>query len=298
MRVSKKKNTIGSDIRTLVANALAEDIGKKGDITTDSLLKAEVFVKAQIIAKEKSSVFCGVSVVKEIFRQLDSAIKISSKVKDGDFIEKGSVVCEMKGSAQAVLKGERTVLNLLGRLSGIATTTNKLVKKISKYKARILDTRKTTPGLRGLEKYAVKTGGGYNHRFGLFDQVLIKDTHIQIMRELYGNCGMDVLVSAAKKDVKNKVPVEIEVSNMKEFESALSAVPEIIMLDNMNYKDMKKAVYLRDRRNKKVKIEASGNINERNIINTARCGVDYISMGMLTHSIKNIDFSLKIRSVG
>ncbi|RKY35388.1 MAG: carboxylating nicotinate-nucleotide diphosphorylase, partial [Candidatus Omnitrophota bacterium] len=234
-------------------------------------------------------------VLKETFKQLDKNIKITTRAKDGDYIAQKGIVCTISGNAQAILKGERTALNFLGRLSGIATTTHKFVKKVSAYKVKILDTRKTTPGLRTLEKYAVRMGGGYNHRFGLFDQVLIKDNHIKILKLGSKNCAISRVVKIAKQAFQNDKTVEVEIKNLKELKSALKVFPDIIMLDNMNYSQIKKAVRLRDDLNPQVKLEASGNINLKNINQFAMCGVDFISLGALTHSANNIDFSLIVQ---
>jgi nicotinate-nucleotide pyrophosphorylase (carboxylating) len=192
------------------------------------------------------------------------------------------------------LRAERTALNFLGRLSGIATKTRLVVEKVGGSQVKILDTRKTTPGLRELEKYAVRVGGGYNHRFGLYDQVLIKDNHIKICRDAASDCDVGSLVARAKKQVSSRTLVEIEVKNLNELVSALKAGPQSIMLDNMPIAQMRKAVMLRDVHNKEVKLEASGNITEANIAGVARCGVDFISLGALTHSVICADFSLNV----
>ena len=259
------------------------------------LIEKDVKIIAQIVAKEKNFVVCGVDLVKYIFRQLAKDIKITAAVKDGDFLRKKSLICTISGPAQAILKGERTALNFLGRLSGIATKTNKLLSKVRKCKVKILDTRKTTPGLRGLEKFAVRLGGGYNHRYGLFDQVLIKDNHIKILRIGTPDLSLNGIIRQVKKKLKPKKLIEVEVSSLKEFKMVLPAAPDIMMLDNMSLRLIRKAVHLKNLINKKVKLEASGNISKRNIKNIAKSGVDFISIGQLTHSVDNIDFGLYVK---
>lgn len=287
-----RKNKFTGEISRLITNALAEDI-KGGDITTDSLIPGKKRIQAKIICKESNVVVCGIAVVREIFRAIDKNIRFKTRIKDGDRIDKMSVVCLIEGPARGILKGERTALNLLGRLSGIATLTHQLVKRIQRTGVKILDTRKTTPGLRILEKYAVRTGGGYNHRFGLFDQVLIKDNHLKILKLDY-NGDFGIIIQKARSKTKNKKIIEVEVRDFKELESALKTSADVILLDNMKPQQLKKAVALRNKLNGKIKLEASGNINQTNILNIARCGVDFISLGMLTHSVKCVDFSLKV----
>ncbi len=293
MKPLVKKN-ISRAVALIVRNALAEDVGC-GDITGEALFDKSLNVCADIICKEEYAVLYGIEVIEEVFRQLDKNIKVFPRAGDGDIIKKGQIVCSISGPAPALLIGERTALNFLGRLSGIATRTSRFVKKIKGLKVKILDTRKTTPGLRVLEKSAVKAAGGSNHRFGLFDQVLIKDNHIDILRHLSGaDYTPCAIVNKARNKLKKKTIIEIEVRDKEELVSALKGNPDIIMLDNMNIEAMKKAVKLKNLYNKKIKLEASGNINEKNIRNVALCGVDFISVGSLTHSINTVDFSLKV----
>ncbi|MFH2138584.1 MAG: carboxylating nicotinate-nucleotide diphosphorylase [Candidatus Omnitrophota bacterium] len=296
MRAARKKIQKIPQVSLIITRALSEDIGG-GDMTTASLIDKKTKIKAEIISKQNNIVVCGLNIVRDVFRQLDPDVKFSPRVKEGSFLRNKQTICELNGNAYAILCGERVALNFLGRLSGIATKTFGLTQKINRFKTKILDTRKTTPGLRQLEKYAVKTGGGYNHRLGLFDQVLVKDTHIAMIKNLNGKCGINDIVAQVRKKVKSKTIVEIEVSDLNEFKEAISAAPDIIMLDNMNCNQMKKAVLMRNKLNKKIKIEASGNINEQTLVDVAKCGVDYISLGMLTHSVNCADFSLKIKSI-
>ena len=294
MRSNKKKPQGLSDISMIVSNALSEDIGL-GDITCEAVIDNQLMIKADIFAKEKDIVVCGLEIVKEVYAQIDQKVKIKLNVPEASFLKTKKSICAITGPAASILKGERTALNFLGRLSGIATKTRKISQKIKKYKAQVLDTRKTTPGLRWLEKYAVKTGGGANHRFGLFDQILIKDNHIQIMRNIYQSADLCDIIKQTRKKTAKGIIIEIEVTSIKELEAAMRGKPDIIMLDNMSIKAMKNAVCLRDKINKYVKLEASGNVTEKTIESIAACGVDFISLGALTHSIQCIDFSLKTK---
>ena len=292
MRLNKKTSPVLSDISMIVSNALAEDIGW-GDITCAAVIDQDVIIQADIFAKEKNIVVCGLELIKEVFRQIDQKIKVKFNVSEGTYLNAKKLICTIIGPAGSILKGERTALNFLGRLSGIATKTRKISQLIKKYKAVILDTRKTTPGLRVLEKYAVKTGGGTNHRFGLFDQVLIKDNHIQILRNVSGCADLcDMIIQVREKTAKG-VKIEIEVTSLAEFKDAMQGKPDIIMLDNMSIEQMKQAVNLRNKANKQILLEASGNVTEKTIKGIAACGVDFISLGALTHSVQCVDFSLK-----
>ncbi|MBU1042935.1 MAG: carboxylating nicotinate-nucleotide diphosphorylase [Candidatus Omnitrophica bacterium] len=294
MRSSKKNTQVLSDISIIVSNALAEDIGS-GDITCAAVIAQDVIMQADIYLKEKNIVVCGLEMIKEVFSQIDQKVKVKFNVAEGAYLTAEKSICTIIGPAISILKGERTALNFLGRLSGIATKTQKISQLIKKYKAIVLDTRKTTPGLRILEKYAVKTGGGANHRFGLFDQILIKDNHIQIMRDVSGYVNLSDMIKQVRKKTAKQVKLEIEVTSLAEFKDAIQGKPDIIMLDNMNIIQMKQAVSLRNKTNKRVLLEASGNVTEKNIAGIAACGVDFISLGSLTHSFRCIDFSLKTK---
>lgn len=282
-----------------VRNALKEDIGR-ADITTAFLVPSSLRVKADIVVKS-SGILAGMPFVEIVFGILDSGVRMKFNSKDGDSIEPGKAVCYLDGSATSILKGERVILNLLSRTSGIATLTKKFTDKVKRYNVDIMDTRKTTPNMRYIERYAVAAGGGKNHRFGLFDQVLIKDNHLTALKVLNpdlktANIIKDA-VETAKKRVQKNVKVEVEAGNIAEFEEALSAGPDIIMLDNMSAASIKEAVKIRNASGAKgmqVKLEASGGITLDNVEEYANTGVDRISIGSLTHSAAALDFSLEV----
>ena len=282
--------------------ALKEDIGK-GDVTTAALFPGPIRITAKILAKEKG-IICGIPVVEKVFKALDKRIAVIKKVRDGGRVRAGQTICIVKGDARGILTGERLALNFLGRLSGIATLTRKYVERSRPYKVKIMDTRKTTPGLRGLEKYAVKAGGGSNHRMGLFDQVLIKDNHIKVYSVefmVYGKKkpSLSRIIEDIREKIKKGMKIEIEVENLKQFEEVLKAKPDIIMLDNMSIADIKKAVTIKNNLSTinyklSTKLEASGGITINNVRNIAKTGVDMISIGALTHSAKSLDLSLEV----
>lgn len=273
-------------VREVVINALKEDIGA-GDITTDSLIPADKLIKACILAKEES-VVCGLNIAKMSFKLRDKNIKFESLTRDGAFVKKDQKIAFISGKARGILAAERVALNFLAHLSGVSTQTRIFVNAARPYRVKILDTRKTTPGLRALEKYAVRIGGGFNHRFSLSEMVLIKDNHLNII----GGVGkLDLL--------DRRYRVEIEVKNLKELKQALTLEPDIIMLDNMSLSDMHKAVNIRNSyslnpRNPAPKLEASGGITLKNIKEVSACGLDMISIGSLTHSVRAIDLSLEV----
>ncbi|MEA3493323.1 MAG: carboxylating nicotinate-nucleotide diphosphorylase [Candidatus Margulisiibacteriota bacterium] len=268
-------------VRKIVREALREDVGA-GDITTRSIVVSSVVVQAVIRAKE-AGVIAGLPAAKEVFRQIDRKIKFVPKVKDGAKVKRGKIIATVSGPARGILTGERVALNFLQRLSGIATLTNQFVKKGKK--AKILDTRKTTPGLRALEKYAVKMGGGVNHRFGLYDAVLIKDNHI----DLAG--GIDKAIVAAKLALSRK-EIEVEAKTTAQVKKSMSVGADRILLDNMSLKNLRKAVKLCKKA--KVKTEASGGVSLKTVSKIAATGVDAISVGALTHSARALDISLDI----
>lgn len=271
------------DIKTFIANALSEDIGP-GDITTKALLPSTIRGKAEIIAKERL-VLAGTDVAAEVFRQIDSDTSFIANYTDGNELSKGTAIATISGQLASILTAERVALNLLQRLSGIATLTREYVKKIEGTKARIVDTRKTTPGLRALEKYAVRVGGGKNHRFGLFDGILIKDNHIAAV----GSIGE--AIKRAKEKAPHTLKIEVETENIEQVKEALAAGSDIIMLDNMDTKTMKEAVKLIKG---KAMVEASGGINLTNVRKVAGTGVDFISVGAITHSARAMDISMEI----
>ena len=266
----------------LIHRALEEDIGY-GDITTSLLIPDESESRALYIAKV-NFVLSGLPFAREVFRILDPSTSFKTFYNDGDKVKKGEVFAEVFGKTRAILEGERVSLNILQRLSGIATLTRLYVESIKGLKAKIVDTRKTIPCQRFMEKYAVRTGGGRNHRFGLFDGVLIKDNHI----EAVGSIKEAVRIA---KSTHHLVKIEVEVENLHDLEGAIKAGADIVMLDNMTVKDMREAVKIAKGR---VIIEASGNIRLENVREIAETGVDLISVGALTHSAVAADMSLKI----
>ncbi len=270
-------------IRKKIEDFLLEDIGHQ-DITTDSL-KIDKEVEAYLISKE-SGILAGIDIATVTLEIIDPSIKIFKHKKDGERIKKGEKIATIKGSGKSILKSERVMLNILQRLSGIATNTSYYVEKIKETSAKILDTRKTTPGFRAFEKYAVKIGGGYNHRFALYDMVMIKDNHIALTGSI------KEAVKQIKNSVSPMVKIEVEVSSIEQFEEALSTDADIIMLDNMEIDEIKKAVEIN--RGKKL-LEVSGNITIENIREYAKTGVDFISSGALIHSAKWLDISLKFK---
>lgn len=274
------------DIKMLILDsvvlALREDIGS-GDITTDSIIPPGKKITAKITAKE-NGIICGLSVARLVFQSVDRRIIFSEKVKDGKAVKKGVVVAAVSGPARGILTAERTALNYLQRLSGIATLTNKFVKAAGG-KIKILDTRKTAPGLRVLEKYAVKIGGGNNHRIGLFDAVLIKGNHIAVAGGLK---------EAVKQAGKKFGRIEVEVKTIGQIKEAIGTGASRILLDNMSVADIREAVKLIRRSGKNIKIEVSGGITLNNIRSIAGTGADYVSVGAITHSAPALDISLKV----
>jgi nicotinate-nucleotide pyrophosphorylase (carboxylating) len=274
---------IPSDVKKDVQTALAEDIGS-GDITA-ALIPSDQQAQGKIICKD-TGVLCGIPWADETFRQLDSNISISWHVADGDPIEMSQLLCRIKGPARAIMSGERTALNFLQTLSATATQTATLVAEISHTAATLLDTRKTLPGMRAAQKYAVRCAGAKNHRMGLFDNYLIKENHIASCR------GIAEAISSARL-LKPGKPVEIEVRDLKQLETALQAEADIIMLDNFPLSDLATAVI---RNAGRAKLEASGGIEAGQLVKIAETGVDYISVGAITKHCRAIDLSLLIDS--
>lgn len=266
-------------IKNLIKLALEEDIGR-GDITTKATIPENLKAKAFILAKEEG-IICGLEVAKMVFKTLEPKIIFKKLIRDGERVKGGKKIAEISGPARKILSAERTALNFLQRLSGIATLTNEFVKRVKPYKVKILDTRKTTPNLRLLEKYAVQVGEGKNHRFGLWDGILIKGNHIDLV-------GLKEAVKRAKKLGKK---VEVETRNLKEVKEAVEAEADIIMLENMDLKTIKEGKRLIGKR---AIIEVSGGVNLENVRQIARTDVDWISIGRLTHSVKSLDMSLRI----
>ncbi len=263
--------------------AYAEDIGD-GDITTNNLIPFGETRTARLVAKD-SGVVAGLPVTEMVFRKFDENLKWDVKLPDGSKVEPGDVLVEFTANYRALLTGERKALNFLQRLSGIATYASKCMKEIEGHNVEILDTRKTLPGYRHLDKYAVRMGGASNHRFGLYDMVMIKDNHIEIAG------GIKPAVESIRKNIPKSIKIEVETTTIEQVQEALDADVDIIMLDNMSAKLMEECVKLIDRR---VKIEASGNMTIKRIRKVAATGVDYISIGALTHSVKALDISQQI----
>lgn len=270
--------------REILIRALNEDIGN-GDLTTNICIADDSEAEGLFIAKE-SGILCGTSLVEEVYNILDDQVNIEFNYQDGDYLNKGDVIGMIWGKTKSILSGERVALNFLQHLSGIATVTRKYVDMTGKFNTRIVDTRKTTPGLRVLEKYAVTIGGGYNHRFGLYDGVMIKDNHIVGAGSIKAACEL------ARKNIPHTLKIEVEVSNITEVEEALSCGADIIMLDNMTVDDMAQAVEVIDGR---AIIEASGNMGDKDLKEIAEIGVDIISIGAITNSVRNLDISLKFK---
>ena len=267
------------EVRHIVMYALKEDIGLK-DITTEAFIPRGKTVKAILVTKE-DCVICGLGVVALVFRLQDKNIKFRPLVQEGNLAKKGKIIARISGKAKSILSAERVALNFLSHLSGISTQTRNFVKQVKPYKAKIMDTRKTIPGLRLLEKYAVRIGGGFNHRLSLDEMVLIKDNHLKIIGGINKLTGF-----------KRKYKIEIEVKNLREFKEALKTRPDIIMLDNMKVTDIRKAVKIR--KNSQPKLEVSGGVTLKNVRQIASTCVDMISIGALTHSTTAADISLEI----
>lgn len=272
-----------SSIQSLIQLALAEDIGS-GDVTSNSIIPENAKAEAIIISKS-DGIIAGVDIACEIFHFVDKTIYPEFLVCDGDSIKGGQKLAIVYGLARSILTAERTVLNFLQRLSGIATITSKYVSAVSGYKAKIVDTRKTTPGWRVLEKYAVRVGGGNNHRFGLYDAVLIKDNHIAV-------CGsISKAVQKARKQIPFTMKIEVEAEDLAQVQEAIDSGADIIMLDNMSIDVMRQAVSLI---NGRAIVEASGGIRLDNVSAVAETGVDFISIGALTNSAMPLDISMDV----
>lgn len=270
------------NIDEYILNALKEDITSE-DVTTNAIMRTDQLGKADLICKQ-DGIICGLTVFERVFTLLDKDSRFESNFKDGDAVKKGDLLGTITGDIKALLTGERTALNYLQRMSGIATLTNSMVKELEGYKTKLLDTRKTTPNMRPFEKYAVKTGGGTNHRYNLSDGILIKDNHI-------GAAGsITKAVEMAKEYAPFVRKVEVEVEDLTMLQEALDAKADIIMLDNMDNETMKKAVAMVDG---KAETECSGNVTKERLHEIAEIGVDYVSCGALTHSAPIMDISLK-----
>jgi len=274
-------------IRSVIENALSEDIGP-GDITT-SLLIAEDQIAEGFITAEEDVIAAGILVAEEVFKTLDPDAVFETLARDGESISAGTKIIRVHGKAKALLTGERVALNFLQRLSGIATLSRRYAEAVKGLPVRIVDTRKTTPGLRVVEKYAVRVGGCWNHRFGLFDGILIKENHIAL------TSGVGVATNIVRDKSPHTIKVEVEVKNLEEVREAAEAGADIIMLDNMDIPMMREAVgIIRNYKDKEIMIEASGGMGLDNVRNAALTGVDLISVGALTHSSSWVNISMDI----
>ena len=272
-----------SDIDSIIINSIKEDM-PSGDITTDNIIDENANSEARMIAKN-SGVIAGLDIAKRVFELLDQNVKFEKHVSEGQWVNIGDVIVTIHGNTRALLKGERTALNIIQRLSGIATKTREYADKIKNLKAKVVDTRKTTPGIRVLEKYAVRVGGGTNHRFCLSDGVLIKDNHIKAAG------GIKKAIDLVRDKIPHTIKIEVETETIDEVLEAIDGNADIIMLDNMGLDIMKEAVKII---NGKAIVEASGNVNLNSVVEIAETGVDIISVGSLTHSVNAFDISMKI----
>ena len=278
-----------AELDAIIERAMDEDSGR-GDVTSEALIPRDLSGRASLLVKEKG-VLAGIDVAGSIFYRVDPSLEIEILIQDGTSVKPGDIAGTISGSVISILKAERVVLNFLQRLSGIATTTAQYVAETGGLGVKILDTRKTTPGLRPLEKYAVRAGGGYSHRFHLGDAVLIKDNHIAALRAT--GLGLPDIIAKARRNAPKGMTIEVEVTNTREAQEAMNAGADIIMLDNMGIAEMKQAVALIGGM---AKLEASGNITLDNVHQVALTGVDFISIGALTHSYNALDISLELES--
>ncbi len=275
-----------SHLDELIRLAFDEDVGEE-DVTSSLLIDRDCQARAEIISKGEG-ILCGLFLIDKIFSWQSSNVGVQSTLEDGSQIHPGDVICSLQGNLRDILRAERVALNFLGRLSGISTHANLFVKTVEGLNVDIMDTRKTTPGLRFLEKYAVKIGGGKNHRFGLYDAILVKENH------LISHKTITDAVSTIKKNIKKKMPIEVEVTNLSELKEALEAHVDIVLLDNFSQSDVRDAVSMA---NGNCLLEVSGGVSLKNVRQFAETGVNRISIGALTHSSPQFDFSLLVREV-
>ncbi|MGO4499879.1 carboxylating nicotinate-nucleotide diphosphorylase [Paenibacillus sp. 2RAB27] len=273
-------------VRKQIRLWLEEDIGT-GDVTTLTTIPLEQVSKGIIHVKE-DGIVCGLRIAQEVFAVIDASLHFETKVVEGSSVNKGTILAEVEGNTRSILLGERLSLNLMQRLSGIATKTHEFVVALEGLPTRLVDTRKTTPGHRLLEKYAVRVGGGYNHRFGLYDAVMIKDNHIK------GSGGITQAIQAARQNIPHTMKIEVEVENFEQLHEALQAHADIIMLDNMAPVQMKEAVSIIKSKAPHIVVEGSGSVTPQTIKAMAETGVDVISVGRLTYSVAALDISLDL----
>ena len=274
-------------VREIVRRALDEDVGS-GDVTTNIVVPGDATTLGVITSKE-DGILCGIDVARMVYEEIDPELEFEKLMADGTPLSFGAACARLMGRARSCLTGERVALNLVQRMSGVSTLTAEYVKAVEGTGAVIMDTRKTMPGLRVLDKYAVSVGGGRNHRYGLYDMVLIKSNHLEPAG------GIEAAVRKVKEANGGGIKIEVEVSSLRDLDKALGAGVDQIMLDNMRVKDMERAVRMAAGR---VKLEASGGINLENVRKVASTGVDYISVGALTHSASAVDMSLRLRQIG
>jgi nicotinate-nucleotide pyrophosphorylase (carboxylating) len=277
------------EIIDLIKGAISEDMGGFGDITTQYLISGDLSISGHIVCKEPGGgILSGLDVASYVFEEIDTGIKINPLKLEGSSLDPMDRVCDIEGKAASILMAERTALNFIQHMSGIATLTGRFVQIAEPHGVRIADTRKTKPMLRKIEKYAVRCGGGYNHRFGLFDGVLIKDNHIAAAG------GVLKAIDSIKADSPHTVRIEVEVKDFDELEEALDGKADIIMLDNMKPSDMQKAVKIIREKRKDTLIEASGNVDTNTLEDICKTGIDIVSVGAITHSAPALDFSLEL----
>ena len=269
-------------LKPLVENALTEDLGRRGDVTSQATIPADMQAQLQIKARQ-AGVICGMDLARLSFALVDAQIEFIAQVQDGETVEAGAVLATVKGNARHLLTAERTALNFMTHLSGIATATRQIVDSVAQYPAQITCTRKTIPGLRIVQKYAVRCGGGRNHRLGLDDAILIKDNHIAIAGDI------KTAIQQAQKFAGHLIPIEVEVDTLEQLEQALDAGVSLVLLDNMSPETLSKAVAMCQGR---AKTEASGGITPETVQAAASTGVDFIAMGYLTHSTTALDIGL------
>ena len=272
-----------SPIEKIIDIALKEDLGP-GDITTSAIVDPSIKGKARLLAKEEI-VLAGIEVFSKVFSLLDTEITVEWNYQDGDMVPNGDYIGIVKGLMGGILTGERTALNFLQHLSGIATLTRKYVERIGSSQVRVIDTRKTTPGLRILEKYAVRVGGGFNHRFGLFDGILIKDNHIAVAGSI------PEALARIKSNIPHTLKIEVEVNDIRGLKEAIKAGADAVLLDNMSLEEIREAVSIAGGR---VLLEASGGISLETIEKISKTGINLISVGAITHSAKSVDISLEV----
>jgi nicotinate-nucleotide pyrophosphorylase (carboxylating) len=285
MRIVMDATIDESVATTLVEMALSEDLGGRGDVTSRATIPVTTHITGRIVAKS-DGVIAGLPLVEMVYRQVDPSVSVKFQCRDGDHFSPGTAICEVEGAGQSVLTGERVALNFLQRLSGIATLTAQFVGAVARTNAVILDTRKTTPGWRSLEKYAVRVGGGHNHRMGLYDMVMIKDNHIDVAGSI------TAAVNAVRSESQmSDLLIEVEVKNLDELWEVLQLEVNRVLLDNMSEAQIREAVQITAGR---VPLEASGNMSLERVAAVAATGVDFISVGALTHSAPALDLSMRV----